>query len=386
MLFIALNCLFPSSSLAPTHYGNDYSQYAIQVRNAFVQQWPCIKPDAGFTPNNLQTRVEGQPDRLTAQGLLTGFEFQAPSLWLAQKRLYRRLTYEDNPYPGDSIFTHFLLNNQNATVGQYAGLQQALQNLYSLPDADWEALDNAETGVSENLDHLADVERQLTIFGIAGQDSLELETGRAALHTQLEQFNAGLETLRSAIQDNRGNAAQNLTDENAGLPVTASYEANEKAVNAIYLQTLAQGVLTFTEQQEADLRAIAALCPLAEGETVLQARALLAAADGGYAEYDDSTACVGILPREQRLDSQAKCRFLVYPNPVNQELHIRYNIDLNQAADFFLCNTLGQLVRHLRLLGPQGIIALSLTEIPSGIYYYFTPGEPTGAGKIIIQH
>lgn len=334
--------------------------------------------------------VEGEGtdiDSLTATGALTGFEHENHSLWLAQKRLYGRLSYEDNPYTGQAVFNTFLSTQATGSAGQYAALQEGLRNLFTVSPADWTALDSAEAGIFEYLDELAGVENQLATGGLSTQDSTDLETERAALQTQIEQYAAHLDTLRTTIQAARANGTGALYAQNTALPATESFETNEKTVNAVVLQTLARNLDSLSSQQRSDLEAVAAQCPLADGEAVLHARALLSLYDNtDPATYNDSTACYFLRPETTSsvLGNLTYGRILVYPNPANQTINIQFDPKVTEMLSFRLFSTLGRLVFDERFSIASGIATLSVGHLPNGTYYYITNNGHSG--KVNIQH
>ncbi len=326
-------------------------------------------------------------DSLTATGALTGFEHENHSLWLAQKRLYGRLSYEDNPYTGQAVFNTFLSTQATGSAGQYAALQEGLRNLFAVSPADWTALDSAEAGIFEYLDELAAVENQLAAGGLSTQDSTDLETERAALQTQIEQYAADLDTLRTTIQAVRANGTGALYAQNTALPATESFETNEKTVNAVVLQTLARNVDSLSSQQRSDLEAVAAQCPLADGEAVLHARALLALYENtDPATYNDSTACYFLRPETTSsvLGNLTYGKILVWPNPANQLLHLRFEHPVESPLMFALYNAMGQLVAQQIISDVSNTADLPLGNLPDGMYYYSAGAHYSG--KVIIRH
>ncbi|MEQ1746722.1 MAG: T9SS type A sorting domain-containing protein [Saprospiraceae bacterium] len=326
-------------------------------------------------------------DSLTAVGALTGFEYQDHSLWLAQKRLYARLAYEHNPYAGTATFDNFLSGQVNVSVGQYAAMQQGLHNLFALTETDWTALDTTETAIGEQLEELANVEALLTADGLDPQDSTDLEAVRAGTQALIEQYSSALETRRATIQSGRTAATAALLAQNAALPATESFETNEKTVNAVVLQTLALGLTTLTNEQRTNLEAVAAQCPMADGEAVLHARALLALYEGyDPAAYDDSTACNSLRPGTTLSvpGNLTYGKVLVYPNPAQQVLHVRLDQVDDSLLVFSLYNTMGQLAAQQIISNASKVTEIPVGNLPDGMYY-FSAGA-YHSGKVVIRH
>lgn len=334
---------------------------------------PCAPP--------MFTGGEGEElDRRTATGTLVGFEHPGHSLWLAQKRLYERLAREGNPYVGDADFEAFLSSAPTSSAGRFAGVQMGIREAFVLAETEWQAIDSAETAIIQALELLTDTETQQMAANLSPQDSAELAAVRADVLSQLVQRTTFLSDLRSAIEADRAAAATHILAQNATLTAQASYEVNEKTVNAIYLQTVAQGATELTWQQRSDLEAIAMQCPMADGEAVLQARALLTAWEDATAldAYDDAL-CAARRFVTTGAPSSAK-RLWVYPNPTSEVLYVRCETPTD-SQHFFLYNTTGQVVlSHTLALSENRI---NIGHLPEGLYYYWIDKEHRG--KVVIR-
>ncbi|MCA9915755.1 MAG: T9SS type A sorting domain-containing protein, partial [Anaerolineae bacterium] len=305
---------------------------------------------------------QGNLDRLIAKGEISGFANQDFSLWLAQKRLYERLSSEGNPYGSDTLFVSFLSTKENTSVGKFASLQLGIRDLFDISAGTLTTIDTTESSMADNLELLATVEQQFAATGLSSQDSAVLAIKRADLRNQIAQQDSTLNDHIAAIQSSRNSAAQTLLNQNANLGGTDSWEINEKSVNTIYLQTVAQGIDTLTAQQQSDLEAIAAMCPLADGEAVLRARGILALVSGEYGTYDDVVGCSNSQERnkEESLSAATRNEVRVYPNPANSELRVQYS--LAEASTFSLYNAMGQLIEQQPLSGTSGTMVLHTSQ------------------------
>ncbi len=106
--------------------------------------------------------------------------------------------------------------------------------------------------------------------------------------------------------------ADNIRMVNESIYTSETIEVNEQVVNEIYLSILGQDQIQFSEDVIAQLEIIAAQCPLAGGNAVFRARAILSLITGEI-QYDDINICLqaGIILRE----SAKKITANLYPNP-----------------------------------------------------------------------
>ena len=77
-------------------------------------------------------------------------------------------------------------------------------------------------------------------------------------------------------------------------------------------------------------------------------------------------------------------RVWVYPNPAKDILSIDYQGIGDFGGQLLIFNAQGQTVRGVTLPSNQGVVQLSLIDLPSGIYWYSGPGITEG--KVLIQH
>lgn len=197
----------------------------------------------------------------------------------------------------------------------------------------------------------------------------------------------GIRQLGGMTESARANAAAGLLSQNGALTGNAPYQANEIAVNSIFLQTTAIGNLTLSGPQITTLEAIASQCPLTGGEAVLRARALLELNGNTPLIYNDGTLCNAQRPSGGRDEAATtEGSFIkVYPNPVSNLLTIEYaQKNRNNSAVFLLFDATGRLIYSCELIGSEGKTLIDVQSLPDGIYMYSVPG--LSSGKIQIQH
>ncbi|MBK8196144.1 MAG: T9SS type A sorting domain-containing protein [Lewinellaceae bacterium] len=340
----------------------------------------CITP--GVTPG---VTSDQYLDIKIARGELPGADYAAANNWLAQRRLYERLTEEGNPYPNDPDIDDFLGEAQSGGLAGFADLQKGIRQLYSASQSDRDSFQVYEAAIRDGLDSLAAVERQLNVFGISAQDSTALSAQRDVYLQTIAVAATSKENLLNNRASTASAAASGLLTQNTALSSTSVYAVTEKTVNDILLRTVAQGVFTFSAQDSATLVNIAERCPLSDGEAVLRARALLTLVEETPETYDDEAIC-GI-ERGQPGFTVNFDYLTVYPNPAKDRLTIAYSIAGASGKNFLLWNMVGQLVKTVELTEDSGRIDLDLEGQTPGIYWYALPGLPglPVSGKILIS-
>ncbi|MBK7937192.1 MAG: right-handed parallel beta-helix repeat-containing protein [Lewinellaceae bacterium] len=110
------------------------------------QDWFLNEPTSTATDGNCEPGVTcpiaTEPpgdvalDRKIARSELGGTTYQAAQQWLAQRRLYEKLTEEGNAYIGDPDFDTFLTQAQSSGLSQYAGVQAGIRQLGGMSEND----------------------------------------------------------------------------------------------------------------------------------------------------------------------------------------------------------------------------------------------------------
>ncbi len=326
-------------------------------------------------------------DTEIAKGELVGFAHQASQLWLAQRRLYERLTEEGNPYQGNPSFDNFLANAQANGIKGYGDLRIGARQLFSLNLSDLTDLSNYEEQITANLDSLAVKELALSAFELTETDSTQLELERADILQNLANLTNVRETKLNNLAVSRSTAATSLLSQNNALGGFADHLLNEKTVNSIFLQTLAVGNSAFSEAQATSLENIANQCPLSGGEAVLQARDMLALVQPAPVYYDDNLLCNPTpRPAERglRVENASTAVISIFPNPASAVIKIQYDLQNVEIGVLRFYNIYGHMVGEVALPDSIGVISMPVDKFPAGVYFYRLDGVATG--RLVISH
>lgn len=172
---------------------------------------------------------------------------------------------------------------------------------------------------------------------------------------------------------------------NESMYTSETIEINEQVVNEIYLSVLGQDQIQFSEDVIAQLEIIAAQCPLAGGNAVFRARAILSLITG-ETQYDDVNICLqaGIILRE----SAKKITSNLYPNPANNTVTLVYELPEGSTAELLLFNSVGMLQWKQQLDIGMTQMNFSTEQLTPGIYHYRIKSNSDFQlnGKLVIIH
>ncbi|MBK6643058.1 MAG: hypothetical protein IPG39_18405 [Bacteroidetes bacterium] len=132
----------------------------------------------------------------------------------------------------------------------------------------------------------------------------------------------------------------NIRFVNESIYTSETIEVNEQVVNEINLSVIGQEQFQLGDDAINQLEGIAAQCPLAGGNAVFKARAILSLINDELV-YDDINICLqaGILLRQIPKKPTAR----LYPNPTNNSVTLVYELPKGSPAELLLFNSTGML-------------------------------------------
>ncbi|MBN8681820.1 MAG: T9SS type A sorting domain-containing protein [Chitinophagales bacterium] len=196
-----------------------------------------------------------------------------------------------------------------------------------------------------------------------GQDSLGILEAIRQNVTAQDRYAFHLAQLQNSIEQQRSQQTQTAIQLNNALPADAIYESNRKTVNEIYLQTLAQNIVTLTPAQLAQVSAIAHQCVFEGGAAVLDARLLYQLHE--IKSFDEDTLCAG--SRQQRVTAvqNAGQQLSLQPNPADNLVLIK-GIPEKDPGDIRI--QLNSAHGQSRTIRPTQAF-FSVADLPAGVYY-----------------
>ena len=206
---------------------------------------------------------------------------------------------------------------------------------------------------------------------------------------------------RETLRGKKANLQTIRTANNALTTIVLS-EVNEKNMTANYLDVLEKGTDSLTASQKSSIEALAAECPYNSGRGVFMARFLQALYQPGIT-YNDRGICGGAYKnggvdaedekaREEMEAELDKLRLLenkllLYPNPANTQLNIKYALQNNDIAELQLIDMLGNVQMRIALDAHNTQTSVNIQHLPIGIYSYryLLNGVRKETGKLTIN-
>jgi Secretion system C-terminal sorting domain len=155
------------------------------------------------------------------------------------------------------------------------------------------------------------------------------------------------------------------------LTPVGAHQANEKAVNEVYLQTLVAGSLDLSPTQIGILLTIAAQCPSTGGESVIRAINLLPPCEAAPFKtmLDDCYITPPLLTVKLPGDDLASSsEFRVFPNPASHELQVRTGTAVFANGEIRLVNLLGEAALTQTFESGTTNFTFPVDGLPVGLY------------------
>ncbi len=86
------------------------------------------------------------------------------------------------------------------------------------------------------------------------------------------------------------------------------------------------------------------------------------------------------------LDKLTSEEVLLYPNPANNKLWLRFNHNHSEISDLFMTNLLGQMVKTITLDKSRSSYEMNLDDLSPGIYLIWVQGDKKYTKRLVIGH
>ena len=364
----------------------DFPELPIALHTAAEGDWFNIENNgeetAECTPIGEPNPVIPPKDihHFIARALLNLGNYGDAMLWLAQLDLYR--TIDHNPGWADPVLDSFYLAQSHSLLRDYYLIENGKIELHKTSETELATLQTWEGTLDQLITEILYLD-SLIVDGdstlIEDRDSLLNEAGTLCV---------SIDSLETVILQSRITATQQLLIDNTALGGLKTYQTYEKAVNDIYLSTIAQGTASLDANQINILLDLATKCPLGDGRAVHYARSLYQlVADSVF--VDD---CPAILPLQQPneavLSEQSRIvtdmdEIKIYPNPTSSEIMIEGNCD-----KLILQDHSGRQVFVKQLTNGMPRQSAELINLSNGIYFarLYLAGEQILVQKLVIIH
>ncbi len=351
----------------------------------------CVIPSTYNYCSQFSTDCNGdcatEFDRLIAEDSIQNDPYTDETRWMLKKALFEKLA--NNPsLLSSSLMANFYNQTSNTLIAALQAIDLNQQSLFVIDTITAGGFNQNDSILQLLMDTL---NSELILLQVAidnSSDTVSINATIESIRQVLWMITSANDSLSKQIEDDRSTQVDSIKADNAALNPITNIESNEKQVNDIYLSTIAKGIYKFTAVQESTLVCIAKQCPMAGGNAVFRARALLTLINNTI-YYDDKDLCnrVGLTLRKaatKPFEPSAK----LYPNPTNESATLIYKIDSDCKAQFLLFNSLGQQVLNLNLNTDNEKLAFSTSQMLQGIYHYviLCNGTRIDNGKFVVIH
>lgn len=379
-----------NASITPPN-GGSYMPGSIWPGTGWFENMPGdnYSCEEEFACDGLGERCKGCSPELIeriADGSLENEDYTPETRWTMRGDLYMLLTEEPERMDGNPLLADFYTDVEAEVLAQLKQLEADQLALYDLDPS-------VSAALVQGAAQLEALRGQLQAELVALADE-NLTPAQQQAHVQTIE---GLQAAMANLMAYHGNALELATTSRAltadGVKATNSaiatgelIEANHKAVNEVYLSTMAKEITEFTTDQAADLFVVANQCPLTGGNAVFRARALYGLIDDEQ-QYDDAELCLqqGLITKRKPVDPLPAC--LLLPNPAKDQATLVLDAPLREPATLLLVNAQGAHVLSVRVPAEQLRVELKLAGLAPGIYHYTLRGPQgtIGSGKLAVE-
>lgn len=243
--------------------------------------------------------------------------------------------------------------------------------------------------IQQDLEAIQLIDSLLEIANAA--DSTNLIAQKTILIGALESLSSANEALSLQLQADCQINAPYVQSMNNGIQTNMDIQECEQNVNDIYLETNAIGELMPSSLDIVTLQDIANLCPLAAGQSVYKARALLALIEGPKLYYD-SLICANYTPPTNKIAmpgiamNNIAVASHIYPNPNKGSFILTIRQEKFSKGEVIIFDGLGRKLRKIAIEPGQARKTIDLYDQQSGIFWakLYLDDEEVAIHKIIL--
>ncbi|MEL6969219.1 MAG: NosD domain-containing protein [Bacteroidota bacterium] len=308
---------------------------------------------------------------LTSEDLLaleppTSDELQAQvRQWEHQRYLFAKLSKHPELIAVNPAVNQFYNSVQHGLLGAFYELETGINALASPPA-------NLKTAYDLSSDHLQSLGEELSDLRNARReaDMLSLEKQKM-LQTQMETVQGERAALKTQIQSWRIGEIKALQLAVESLRVETDFQQNLKDYYQIYLQSVALKQ-ELTDDQQAELLAIAEQCPSTGGHAVIKARALCQKFAGSW-HWDWDDCHPGEMTPQPDLNRDSKIskrqeQVRLFPNPTNGQFTLNLGHPLSSAGQLVVQAMDGKILHTQTLAVDMIKTEMDVSHLPKGIY------------------
>ncbi|MFM2190507.1 MAG: Secretion system C-terminal sorting domain [Bacteroidota bacterium] len=318
-----------------------------------------------------------------AQDSIENTPYTEETRWRLKRELYRELL-TDSSLLSITLFNDFY-SEMEATVASQ--LEQLSSEQYAIMQLDQSLINNLNQNRLSLETYIDQLTEQLEFY----RQAMEANTDPSAFVLNIQALRQSIQTLINYNQtvfhvadSSLVLTAENIRSVNESIYASEIIEENEQAVNEIYLSILGQNQIQINQSSIDQLEYVASQCPLAGGNAVYRARALLYLIDDNYV-FDDLNICLqaGIILRQK---SELQPTAHLFPTPANNSVTLTYKLPDGSNAELHVFNSIGSLQLTQQLDTGLTEVSFSIEQLTPGVYQFriYTSCDFQMSGKLVI--
>jgi hypothetical protein len=308
-----------------------------------------------------------------ADGSYVTTEFTAESIDLAKQFLYTKLDKDAALRAQYPSFQSFYAAHQNTSIANLHNADASIESITQYNAYFTTVIKTADSLISLLNDSLQQLDSLKNLT--SSNDSL-LDSAFVNIRTQINTVQNLIQqafTLRESQITTQVNTA---IAENALIQSAKLVEQNEKQINSVYLETVAQKNYVLNTTQAVSVLAVAEQCPYSGGSAVYRARVLYQLVDKEK-EYNDFATCIaqGYLrkakteTKEEEQLTNEDIKFGLAPNPSKDAVSVYYESINNQALSIEIRNSTGKIINEMLLPADKTVYSINTSNYANGVYY-----------------
>jgi len=325
---------------------------------------------------------------LVKDSLVFTEEFDAAIKEALARQLYRIL--DDNPdlLNQDSALLNFYTNASNTAIATLTAIDRLREAISDVDSTSNVQITEWSEAIRIRLDSITVAEEELP----TDPDSSTLvgfEQEREDYLLEIDSFVHLTEQLLCSLKAARLVLVDSALFLNSGIQPATDMEFNEVFTNRMYFSKAYFGDFDFSSTEQDTLLFIAEQCPTLGGNSVFNARGMLAAF-GNELDINDDSLCfqTAARPVQQAVGATTipeAGQLLVYPNPANDRLWVRLPDPSANKAEVRVFNAFAIPVFQQNMPVSDGLIEVPLAGLPPGLHVLrvFVEGMPVGVGKFL---
>ncbi len=286
--------------------------------------------------------------------------------WLDQRALLSKLSATPSLLSNPAIAS-FATKSASANIGKQHQIGQSLAALYEIDATASGQLNGlaAVLSVADSLGRLLETQ----IKKANKTDSSSLRSSQIKIYSDALPKAIQYRQITETQRLKRIKSVSQLIQSNEAIVAIEPYEKDEQSIHRLYLNTIAQGVFTFSAAQKQEIDRISAQCPFLSGNAVFFARSLQSTYKTLF--YDDKKNCDGQIATKIKTVSDNRTQSFInsiYPNPTTGGFTLELGTPFDNDGRLNLFDITGKQTGSFLIKAGETHFDMDVSDLSYGIY------------------